>query len=60
MEIKPLKQNWKINEDLGFVPDQIRDRVNSESNYVWAKGYPNIKQEDISGKLGRPLLELVK
>lgn len=51
----PLQNNWSINEDYGFVPDQIKDRVNSEDNYTWAKGYPIIKQEDIKGKLGNPL-----
>lgn len=35
--IQPLRDNWKINEDAGFVPDQIKERVNSESNLEWAK-----------------------
>jgi hypothetical protein len=35
--IQPLKSNWKINEDKGYVPDQIKERVNSESNYEWSK-----------------------
>lgn len=34
---QPLKDNWKVNEDAGFVPDQIKERVNSESNLEWAK-----------------------
>lgn len=40
----PLKNNWKINEDKGFVPDQIQQRVDAEDNYTWAKGYPLIKK----------------
>ena len=56
--IQSLKNGWRINEDLGFVTEQIKDRCNSEDNYAWAKGYPIIKSEDISGKLGKPLLDL--
>ncbi len=37
--IPPLKTHWKIDEDKGFVRDQIQERVNSEDNYTWAKGY---------------------
>ena len=47
MIIQPLKNNWKISEDAGWIPDQIKDRVNSEDNYSWSKGYPLIKEEDI-------------
>jgi hypothetical protein len=42
-----LKNNWKINEDIGFVPDQIKNRVDSEDNYTYCKGFPLIKCEDI-------------
>lgn len=45
--IQPLKTPWKIDEDKGFVADQIKDRVNSEDNYTWCKGYPIIKTDDI-------------
>lgn len=45
--IQPLKKKWKIDEDAGFVPDQIRERVRSEDNYTFAKNYPLIKLEDI-------------
>lgn len=43
-EIQPLRNNWKIDEDKGFVPDQIKERCRSEDNYTWAKGYPLIKE----------------
>lgn len=49
---QPLKPQFKINEDEGFVQDQIKNRVNSEDNYTWCKNYPLIKSEDITGKLG--------
>lgn len=58
--IQPLRNGWKIEEDKGFVPDQIIERVQSEDWYTFCKGYPLIKQEDISGRLGKPLLELIK
>lgn len=45
--IKPLKSHFKIDKDKGFVQDQIKDRVNSEDNYTWAKGFPIIKIKDI-------------
>ena len=48
--IQPLKQQFKIDEDKGFVPDQILERVRSEDNYTWSKGYPLIKKEDIKIK----------
>jgi len=35
--IYPLKDNWRIDEDRGSVPDQIQSRVNSEANYEWAR-----------------------
>lgn len=44
---QPFRNPYKINEDAGFVQDQIQDRVNSEDNYIWAKGYPLIRSEDI-------------
>lgn len=53
--IQPLKPNWKIDEDAGFVPDQIRERVRSEDNYTWGKGFPLIKR--VLGRLGKPILE---
>lgn len=53
-----LKTQFKIDEDVGFVPDQIKARCNAEDNYTWAKGYPLIKE--VQGKLGRPMLELIK
>lgn len=52
--INPLKDNWKVDEDKGFVQQQIKDRVNSESWYTFCKGYPNIKSKDIKGKIGKP------
>lgn len=45
--IKPLKPEFKIDEDKGFVQEQIKDRVNSESWYTSCKGYPNVRDEDI-------------
>ena len=44
---QPLKNNWKIDEDKGFVSDQIKERVDSESWYTYCKGYPNIREEDV-------------
>ena len=38
-KIQPLKQQFKINEDEGWVPDQIRERVRSEDNFTNCKGY---------------------
>lgn len=48
--IQPLTNDWSISEDKGFVPDQIKERVNSEDNYTWAKNYPLIKSKDIKKK----------
>lgn len=45
--IQPLKPHFSIDEDAGFVQDQIKDRVNSEDNLCWALGWPIIKTEDI-------------
>jgi hypothetical protein len=45
--IYPLKDNWRIDEDKGFVADQIKQRVDSEDWYTHCKGYPIIKVEDI-------------
>lgn len=42
--IQPLKNGWRVDENKGFVADQIKDRVNSEDLYTWAKGYPLIKK----------------
>lgn len=53
--IQPLKPQFKLDEDKGFVPEQIKDRVNSEDNYTWAKNYPLIKE--VKGKLGKPIEE---
>lgn len=46
--IQPLENGWKIDEDKGFVQEQIQERANTESNYMWAKGFPIIKSEDIT------------
>ncbi len=51
--IQPLKNNWKVDEDLGFVADQIKERVRTEDNYTWAKNYPLLRSEDIKGRLGK-------
>lgn len=56
--IQPLRNNWKIDEDKGFVIDQIKERVNSEDNYTWCKGYPLIKSEYIKGRLGKLIEEI--
>ncbi len=57
--IKPLKTTWKIDEDAGFVRDQIKDRVNSESNYMWARKNELSKEERsiYYQKLGRDYLK---
>lgn len=44
--IQPLRSNWKLDEDAGFIPDQIRERVRSEDNYTNCKGYPLTEFED--------------
>jgi len=41
--IAPLKSPWAIDEDAGFVPDQIKARVDSEDWYTHCKGYPLVK-----------------
>lgn len=51
--IQPLKQNWKIDVQQGNVREQVGDRVDSEENLTWALGYPLIKSEDITGRLGK-------
>lgn len=53
--IQPLKPQFKIDEESGYIPDQIRERVRSEDIYTWAKGYPLIRNEDIKGRLGKPV-----
>ena len=35
--IEPLRDGWRIDEDKGYVPDKIKERVRSEANYEWAK-----------------------
>lgn len=35
--IYPLKTPWAISEDMGFVIDQIKERVNIEANYEWCR-----------------------
>lgn len=57
--IQPLKTTFKIDEDVGDVPEQIKNRVESEDNYTWCKNYPLIKSEDITGKLGQPIPEII-
>lgn len=42
----PLKSSWKIDEQAGFVPDQIQERVNSEDNYTNCKRYSLVEVED--------------
>lgn len=42
--IQPLRENFSIDEDKGYVSDQIKERVQSEDLYTWAKGYPLIKE----------------
>lgn len=56
--IEPLRKNWKINEDQGFVHDQIRERVRSEDNYTHCKGYPIIKNEEVKGRAGKPIINV--
>lgn len=54
--IQPLKENWRVDEDSSIHPvDQIKERVRSESWYTSCKGYPNIREEDVTGKLGKPI-----
>lgn len=54
MQIQPLRQQFKLDEDLGFIQDQIKERVQSEDNYTWAKGWPLIKK--VKGHAGKPIL----
>jgi len=44
--IQPLKQQFKIDEDKGFVKDQILERCRSEDNYTHCKGFPLTSYED--------------
>lgn len=44
MKILPLKNNWLHPE---ITKDEIKERVNSEDNFTWARGYQLIKEEDI-------------
>lgn len=46
MTIQPLKTEFKIDEEKGFVPDQIKSRVNSEDWYTNCKRYPLTETED--------------
>ncbi len=32
----PMKQGWRIDEDAGAVAEQIQERCNSESNWIWS------------------------
>ncbi len=36
MITQPLRPGWKIDEDKGFIPDQIKERVDTEGNLAWA------------------------
>ncbi len=45
--IQPLKISFSIDEDKGYVSDQIKSRVDSEDNYTWGKGFPLIKEVEI-------------
>lgn len=45
--IQPLKDNWRVDEDAGFIQDQIKERVRSEDWYTQCKGYPIIRTKDI-------------
>jgi hypothetical protein len=41
MLIQHLKKNWRVEEDSGVpAQDQIKERVNTEANYHWAKYAP--------------------
>jgi hypothetical protein len=42
--IAPLKNGWRVDENKGFVADQIKSRVDSEDWYTHCKGYPLIKK----------------
>ncbi len=58
MIIQPLKPNWKVDEDSAVdAQKQIKDRVNSEDNYTWCKGFPCVKSEDITGRAGEPIFK---
>jgi hypothetical protein len=52
--IQSLKPQFKIDEDAGFVQDQIKERVRSEDNYTYCKGYPIIKSHEVTGRAGKP------
>lgn len=45
--IQPLKESFKVDEDVGYVAEQIVDRVNAEDNLTWSLGWPIIKSTDI-------------
>ncbi|MCK9370960.1 hypothetical protein M0R04_13700 [Candidatus Dojkabacteria bacterium] len=51
--IQPLKQNWHIQEEeCGVsVRDQIRERVNTESNVEWCKGFALTEEEHWASKV---------
>lgn len=54
----PLRNNWKVDEDSSVPAEvQIQNRVDSEHWYTECKRYPNIKEKDITGKLGRAIPE---
>ncbi len=48
--IYPLKDNWKVKEDEGFVHDQREKRVQSEDWFTQCRGYPIIKNGDVKIK----------
>lgn len=56
--IYPLKDGWRIDEDKGDVPQQVKDRVNSESNYEWAKRNENIPLPDFNPTYKKSKLSL--
>mgnify|MGYP001579839393 CR=1 FL=1 len=54
--IQSLTDNWSIEEHQGDV-GAIQERVDSESNYTFCKGYENIKSNEVEGRAGEPLPE---
>ena len=50
--IYPLKTNFCLDEDKGFIQDQIQERCQSEDFYTYAKGYDLIKE--VKGRAGVP------
>lgn len=65
MQIQPLKPNFSVDEDKGFVPDQIKERVNSEAWYEYCKKpanppIPLKERNDYLIKIGRDYLRSSK